>query len=69
MTKPRRWIASEEQYKITASQNESDIKTAEVTLQLKRIDLNNFLEGSFTGGPQSETRRHQGRRIQPRATA
>jgi multidrug efflux pump subunit AcrA (membrane-fusion protein) len=41
------WVASEEQYKITASQNESDIKTAEVKLQLARIDLKNFLEGAY----------------------
>ncbi|HEY1376027.1 MAG TPA: hypothetical protein VGF55_04505, partial [Gemmataceae bacterium] len=41
------WIAAEENYKIAVSQNESDIKTTEVNLQLKRIDLKNFLEGAF----------------------
>ena len=41
------WVASEEQYKITISQNVSDIKTQEVGLQLARIDLKNFLEGAY----------------------
>jgi HlyD family secretion protein len=41
------WVGAEENYKIQVSQNESDIKTAEVTLQLKRIDLKNYLEGQF----------------------
>ncbi|HEX4590373.1 MAG TPA: hypothetical protein VH120_10620 [Gemmataceae bacterium] len=41
------WVAADENYKIQASQNESDIKTAEVNLELKRIDLKNYLEGAF----------------------
>jgi multidrug resistance efflux pump len=41
------WVAAEENYKIQISQNESDIKTMEVKLQLARIDLKNFLEGAF----------------------
>jgi multidrug efflux pump subunit AcrA (membrane-fusion protein) len=41
------WVAAEENYKITVSQNESDIKTMEVNLQLARIDLKNFLEGAY----------------------
>jgi multidrug efflux pump subunit AcrA (membrane-fusion protein) len=41
------WVAADENYKIQISQNESDIKTAEVKLQLARIDVKNFLEGAF----------------------
>ncbi len=41
------WIAADENYKIQISQNESDIKTAEVNLQLKRIDLKNYMEGAY----------------------
>jgi HlyD family secretion protein len=41
------WVAAEENYKITVSQNESDIKTFEVNLQLARIDLQKYLEGDF----------------------
>src|SRR5439155_27067384 len=41
------WIAAEETYKIQISQNETDIKTAEVNLQLKRIDLQKYREGDF----------------------
>src|SRR5262249_37227761 len=40
-------IQAEEQYKITVSQNESDIKSAEVTLELARIDLQKYLEGDY----------------------
>src|SRR5438874_1849710 len=43
-------IKAEEDYKIQASQNESDIKTAETTLTLARIDLDKYLKGDF---PQS----------------
>jgi HlyD family secretion protein len=43
-------IQAEEQYKITVSQNESDVKSAEVTLELARIDLQKYMEGDF---PQS----------------
>jgi multidrug resistance efflux pump len=40
-------VQAEEQYKITVSQNESDIKSAEVTLELARIDLQKYLEGDY----------------------
>ena len=43
-------IKAEEDYNITISQNESDIKTAEITLELARIDLQKYLEGDY---PQS----------------
>jgi len=43
-------IKAEEDYKIQVSQNESDIKTAETTLQLAIIDLEKYLKGDF---PQS----------------
>src|SRR5205823_6555830 len=44
------WVAAEEAYKIAMSQNETDIKSAEVDLQLKRIDLQKYTEGDY---PQS----------------
>lgn len=40
-------IEAEEQYKITLSQNESEINTATVDLELKRIDLQKYQEGDF----------------------
>lgn len=40
-------IQAEENYKIVQSQNESAIKTAEVDLELKRIDLQKYLEGDY----------------------
>jgi multidrug resistance efflux pump len=43
-------IQAEEKYKFQVSQNESDIKTAEVNLELTRIDLQKYLEGDY---PQS----------------
>ncbi len=43
-------IQAEEEYKITVSQNESDIKSAETVLELARIDLQKYLEGDY---PQS----------------
>jgi multidrug resistance efflux pump len=43
-------IQAEEQYKITVSQNESDIQTARVNLELAKIDLQKYQEGDF---PQS----------------
>jgi HlyD family secretion protein len=43
-------IQAEEKYKIQVSQNESDIKTAEVNLELAKIDLQKYLEGEY---PQS----------------
>jgi multidrug resistance efflux pump len=43
-------IQAEEAYKITVNQNESDIKAAELDLDLARIDLRKYQEGDF---PQS----------------
>jgi RND family efflux transporter MFP subunit len=40
-------VQAEEAYKITQSQNESDIKSAEVNLQLKEIDLKKYIEGDY----------------------
>jgi multidrug efflux pump subunit AcrA (membrane-fusion protein) len=44
------WISAQEQYKITVSQNESDLQTKRTTLQLAQIDLEKYLKGDF---PQS----------------
>jgi HlyD family secretion protein len=41
------WIAAEETYKIQRSQNESDIATAEVVIELAIIDLRKYLEGDY----------------------
>ncbi len=43
-------IQAEEAYKITIAQNESDIKGAEIDLELAKIDLRKYREGDF---PQS----------------
>jgi multidrug resistance efflux pump len=40
-------VQAEESYNIQVSQNESDIKTAETTLQLATIDLEKYLKGDF----------------------
>src|SRR5205807_4042646 len=40
-------IQAEEAYKITVGQNESDIKAAEIDLELAKIDLRKYLEGDF----------------------
>jgi RND family efflux transporter MFP subunit len=40
-------IQAEEAYKIQVAQNESDIKAAEVALELAKIDLQKYLEGDF----------------------
>lgn len=40
-------IQTEENYKIVRSQNESDIKTAEVNLELAEIDLKKYQEGDY----------------------
>jgi multidrug resistance efflux pump len=40
-------VKAEEDYKIQVSQNESDIKTAETTLQLAIIDLEKYQKGDF----------------------
>jgi multidrug resistance efflux pump len=40
-------IQAEQQYKITVSQNESDIQTAETNLELAKIDLTKYREGDF----------------------
>jgi multidrug efflux pump subunit AcrA (membrane-fusion protein) len=44
------WIGAEETYKIQISQNETDIKSAEVVLQLAKIDLEKYQKGDY---PQS----------------
>jgi multidrug efflux pump subunit AcrA (membrane-fusion protein) len=41
------WIQAEENYKITESQNASDIATAKLKLDLARIILRNYLEGTY----------------------
>jgi multidrug efflux pump subunit AcrA (membrane-fusion protein) len=41
------WISADENCKIVESQNESDIKTAEITLELAEIDLRKYLEGDY----------------------
>lgn len=41
------WIEAEESYKIVASQSESDIKAAEVTVQLAKLDLAKYLQGDY----------------------
>jgi multidrug resistance efflux pump len=41
------FITAEENLKIVRSQNESDIKTAAVTLQLAEIDLKKYLQGDY----------------------
>jgi multidrug efflux pump subunit AcrA (membrane-fusion protein) len=41
------WIASAENYKIVESQNNSDIKTAEIALQLAKLDLEKYLKGDY----------------------
>jgi len=43
-------IQAEEAYKITVGQNESDIKAAEIDLELAKIDIRKYLEGDY---PQS----------------
>src|SRR5262249_12431611 len=40
-------IQAEEAYKITQSQNESDIKSAETALELAEIDLKKYVEGDY----------------------
>jgi multidrug efflux pump subunit AcrA (membrane-fusion protein) len=40
-------VKAEENYNITMSQNESDIKTAEVNLELARIDLEKYQKGDY----------------------
>jgi multidrug efflux pump subunit AcrA (membrane-fusion protein) len=44
------WISAQEQYKITISQNESDLQTKRTTLELAKIDLEKYQKGDF---PQS----------------
>jgi multidrug resistance efflux pump len=41
------WISAQEQYKITVSQNESDIATAQVNLKLAQLDLKKYVEGDY----------------------
>src|SRR5262249_3463480 len=40
-------VQAEESYKINQSQNESDIKTAEIALQLAELDLKKYREGDY----------------------
>jgi multidrug resistance efflux pump len=40
-------ISAEENYNIVINQNESDIKTAEITLALAKIELQKYLEGDY----------------------
>jgi multidrug efflux pump subunit AcrA (membrane-fusion protein) len=40
-------IQAEENYKIVISQNESDLKTAEIAIQLAELDLRKYLEGEY----------------------
>ncbi|MBY0527691.1 MAG: efflux RND transporter periplasmic adaptor subunit [Gemmataceae bacterium] len=40
-------VQTEENYKIVQSQNKSDIKTAEVNLELAEIDLKKYMKGDF----------------------
>src|SRR5262249_361997 len=41
------WVKAEEDYKITISQNESDIKTAETAVTLAELDLEKYLKGDY----------------------
>jgi multidrug efflux pump subunit AcrA (membrane-fusion protein) len=41
------WISAEEAYKIVESQNNSDIKTAEIAVKLAELDLVKYLEGDY----------------------
>ena len=41
------WIGAEETFKICRSQNESDIATAEIAVELTIIDLKKYLEGDY----------------------
>jgi HlyD family secretion protein len=41
------WVASEEQFKITRSQNESDITNAEIGVVLADINLRKYVEGDY----------------------
>ncbi len=45
------WVAAEENYKITVSQNESLISNAQITYDLAKLNLNKYLEGDY---PQSQ---------------
>jgi HlyD family secretion protein len=41
------WVQAEENYKIVDSQNQSDIKTAEIAKDLAAIDLEKYTEGEY----------------------
>ena len=41
------WILAEKNLEIIRSQNETDIKTAEVNLQLAELDLQKYLKGDY----------------------
>jgi multidrug resistance efflux pump len=41
------WVQAEENYKIVDSQNQSDIKTAEIAVDLAKLDLEKYLKGDY----------------------
>ena len=41
------WIQAEENYKIVVSQNESDIKSAEIAIILAKLDVDKFINGEY----------------------
>src|SRR5262249_5787036 len=41
------WLGAVEQYKITVSQNDSDIATALVNIELAELDLKKYMEGDY----------------------
>ena len=41
------WVQAEENYKIVDSQNQSDVKTAEIAVQLAELDLEKYLKGDY----------------------
>jgi HlyD family secretion protein len=41
------WLQAEEEYKIVESQNQTDVKTAEIAKELAEIDLEKFLKGDY----------------------
>jgi multidrug efflux pump subunit AcrA (membrane-fusion protein) len=41
------WVQAEENYKIVDSQNQSDIKTAEIAVELAALDLEKYIKGDY----------------------
>jgi multidrug efflux pump subunit AcrA (membrane-fusion protein) len=41
------WVQADENYKIVESQNKSDLKTAEIALELAKLDLVKYLQGDY----------------------